>query len=110
MTEGTYDERRYIVNGERPGEFKKHDYVTGKNEVGSPPDEVENDLAELIEDSGLLRRQKKALLELAESRGLPKDTLTDIVTACGLEPAVRGERLGLAEYARLSDALLNASR
>ena len=67
-------------------------------------------LADLIEDSGLLRRQKKALLELAESRGLPKDTLTDIVTACGLEPAVRGERLGLAEYARLSDALLNASR
>ena len=30
LTEGTYDERRYIVNGERPGEFKKHDYVTGK--------------------------------------------------------------------------------
>ena len=27
-------------------------------------------LAELIENSGLLRRQKKALLELAESRGL----------------------------------------
>ena len=50
LTEGTYDERRYIVNGERPGEFKKHDYVTGKNEVGSPPDEVENDLAELIEE------------------------------------------------------------
>ena len=50
LTEGTYDERRYIVNGERPGEFKKHDYVTGKNEVGSQPDEVENDLAELIEE------------------------------------------------------------
>ena len=33
-------------------------------------------LADLIENSGLLRRQKKALLELAESRGLPKDTLT----------------------------------
>ena len=65
-------------------------------------------LAELIENSGLLRRQKKALLELAESRGLPKDTLTAIVTACGLEPTVRGERLGLAEYARLSDALLDA--
>ena len=45
-----YDERRYIVNGERHGEFKKHDYVTGKNEVGSQPDEVENDLAELIEE------------------------------------------------------------
>lgn len=33
-------------------------------------------LPALIEESGLLRRQKKALLELAESRGLPKDTLT----------------------------------
>lgn len=37
LTEGTYDERRYIVNGERPGEFKKHDYVTGKmRSVRSP--------------------------------------------------------------------------
>ena len=50
LTESTYDERRYIVNGERPGEFKKHDYMTGKNEVGSQPDEVERDLAELIEE------------------------------------------------------------
>lgn len=30
LTEGTYDEHRYITNGERPGAFKKHDYVTGK--------------------------------------------------------------------------------
>ncbi|BAK97662.1 hypothetical protein OBV_04640 [Oscillibacter valericigenes Sjm18-20] len=50
LTEGTYDERRYVANGERPGEFKKHDYVTGVNEVGSQPDEVENDLAELLEE------------------------------------------------------------
>ena len=50
LTGGTYDETRYIERGERPGEFKKHDYVTGKNEVGSQPDEVENDLAELIEE------------------------------------------------------------
>lgn len=48
LTSGTYDERRYLENGERPGEFKKHDYVTGINEVGSPPDQVEADLAELL--------------------------------------------------------------
>ena len=48
LTSGTYDERRYIVNEERPGEFKKHDYVTGINEVGSPPEAVEADLADLI--------------------------------------------------------------
>lgn len=50
LTEGTYDERRYVINGERPGEFKKHDYVTGVNEVGSQPDEVESDLSELIQE------------------------------------------------------------
>lgn len=48
LTEGTYDERRYVTNNERPGAFKKHDYVTGENEVGSYPDEVEADLTELI--------------------------------------------------------------
>lgn len=48
LTEGTYDEHRYIVNDERPGDFKRHDYVTGIHEVGSPPDEVEADLTELV--------------------------------------------------------------
>ena len=48
LTGGTYDERRYIENEERPGEFKKHDYVTGIHEVGSAVDSVENDLTELI--------------------------------------------------------------
>ena len=57
LTEGTYDEHRYIVNGERPGEFKKHDYVTGRNEVGSLPDEVESDLAELIDEVNAIGQQ-----------------------------------------------------
>jgi Fic family protein len=48
LTGGTYDERRYIVNEERPGEFKKHDYVTGIHEVGSAVENVESDLSELI--------------------------------------------------------------
>ena len=48
LTGGTYDERRYVEQGERPGEFKKHDYVTGIAEVGSLPEDVENDLTELL--------------------------------------------------------------
>ncbi len=48
LTSGTYDERRYIVNDERPGQFKKHDYVTGKHEVGFPPEQVESALYDLI--------------------------------------------------------------
>lgn len=51
LTDGTYDERRYIVNEERSGEFKKHDYVTGVQEVGSAAENVESDLTELIAEA-----------------------------------------------------------
>ena len=47
---GTYDERRYIEKGERPGEFKKHDCMTGRREVGSAPEDVERDLTELLNE------------------------------------------------------------
>jgi len=50
LTMGTYDERRYIENDERPGEFKKHDYVTGIHEVGSSADDVESDINALIDE------------------------------------------------------------
>lgn len=50
LTSGTYDERRFIANKERPGEFKKHDYVTGIHEVGSTTENVEKDMTELIEE------------------------------------------------------------
>lgn len=48
LTSGTYDERRYIVNEERPGQFKKHDYVTGRQEGGYPPEGVPAALEELV--------------------------------------------------------------
>lgn len=50
LTGGTYDERRYIINEERPGEFKKHDYVTGVREVGSAVENVESEMLELINE------------------------------------------------------------
>lgn len=53
LCQGTIDERRYIINGERAGEFKKHDYVVGINEVGSSPEDVISDLKHLIEEVNL---------------------------------------------------------
>ena len=50
ITSGTYDERRYIEKGERPGKFKKHDYVAGRSEVGSPPENVEQDIIDLLDE------------------------------------------------------------
>ena len=39
LTHGTYDERRW-AQGERPGEYKKHDYVVGMRDSGLPASEV----------------------------------------------------------------------
>jgi Fic family protein len=63
LTGGTYDERRYVDRGERPGEFKKHDCVTGIAEVGSLPEDVEGDLAELLDE--LADYENKELLKVA---------------------------------------------
>ena len=60
--------------------------------------------------AGFALRRKTLVNSLQTGWELPKDTLTDIVAACGLDPAIRGERLGLEEYARLSDALHEASK
>lgn len=50
LMKGTYDDIRYHERQERPGEFKKHDYVTGKHEVGSYPHEVTSDVQELLKE------------------------------------------------------------
>ncbi|MDY2686317.1 MAG: Fic family protein [Selenomonadaceae bacterium] len=49
LTKNTYDARRYSI-GERPGTFKQNDYVTGKEEVGAPPEDVRAELEELLAD------------------------------------------------------------
>lgn len=47
LTQNTYDTRRYQL-GERPGEYKLHDYVTGKEEIGAAPEDVAEEIAELL--------------------------------------------------------------
>lgn len=48
LMQGTYDERRW-QRGERPGEFKKHDYVVA-NDQGALPEEVPGEIEELCEE------------------------------------------------------------
>lgn len=49
LTQNTYDAKRYRL-GERPGEYKHHDYVTGREEVGAPPEDVAEEMEELLEE------------------------------------------------------------
>ena len=47
LTLNTYDTRRYQL-GERPGEYKRHDYVTGREEIGASPEDVGEEMNELL--------------------------------------------------------------
>ena len=49
LTQNTYDTRRWQL-GERPGEYKRHDYVTGKNEIGAAPEDVHEEMTELLDE------------------------------------------------------------
>lgn len=49
LTLNTYDTRRWQL-GERPGEYKRHDYVTGRYEIGASPSEVGEEISELISE------------------------------------------------------------
>ena len=63
LTKNTYDTRRWQL-GERPGEYKKHDYVTGTAEIGASPEDVHDEILELL---GELKDvpEKKALTAAA---------------------------------------------
>lgn len=49
LTQNTYDTRCYQL-GERPGEYKRYDHVTGKNEIGAAPEDVADEMRELLEE------------------------------------------------------------
>lgn len=57
LTQNTYDTRRYQL-GERPGEYKRHDYVTGKTEIGAAPEDVAEEMGELLEEMQSVKDEK----------------------------------------------------
>ena len=60
--------------------------------------------------AGFALRRKTLVNSLQTGYQLPKERLAEIVTACGLSPTVRGERLTLEDFARLSNALCAAEQ
>lgn len=64
LTLNTYDERRW-QRGERPGEYKKGDYVTGRNETGASAEDVPDEMRELLEDLKTLPEEPEKVLTAA---------------------------------------------
>ncbi len=57
LTQNTYDPRRWQL-GERPGEYKKHDYVTGRTEIGASPEETPAEVSELLAELADVPKEK----------------------------------------------------
>ena len=55
--------------------------------------------------AGFAQRRKTLVNSLQSGYALPKDVLAAAIESCGLAADVRGEKLSLADYARLADAL-----
>ena len=64
MLYGCYDDRRYS-KGERPGEFKVNDYCVGMTEEGSLPNQVLEDMEELLNEMRVITVTSKNLLKVA---------------------------------------------
>lgn len=56
--------------------------------------------------AGFALRRKTLVNSLQTGWNLPKDVLAHAIVDCGLAPDIRGERLSLADYARLTEELL----
>ena len=53
---------------------------------------------------GAFSQRRKTLLNcLSSSFGLDKETTAEKIRNCGIEPGIRGEKLGIEEFAKLSD-------
>ena len=64
LTLNTYDERRWQCC-ECPGEYKKCDYVTGRNETGASAEDVPDEMQELLEDLDVLPKEPEKVLTAA---------------------------------------------
>lgn len=66
LTKGTYDEVRYNEKNERPGEYKKHDYIVGINEIGVAPEDVEEEMEALMDDIASVElKDEETVLQMA---------------------------------------------
>lgn len=72
----------------------------------TPPVEVQSEasLWRAVK-AGFAQRRKTLVNSLQSGYPLPKDALAAAIAECGLPADVRGEKLSLADYARLADAL-----
>ena len=65
LTKDTYDDT-YIIKGERPGEYKKHDYVTGRNEVGADVASVARKIKDLLEEVASIKtKDAETIIKIA---------------------------------------------
>lgn len=83
----------------------KVDSAVLKLEVCEKPNVVVNDekLFFRVVKASFAQRRKTLLNCLAHHFDIPKDTISELLEKIGIMPSVRGERLGLEEFAKIAD-------
>lgn len=86
------------------------DSAVARITLGAGPTVAVKDRAHLMRTiAAVFGQRRKTLVNAAAAPlGVDKATLADIVASLGFSADVRGERLGIADFARLSDAVLSA--
>ena len=72
-----------------------------------PPVDVDRDALFRVVDEGFAER-RKTMANALRRLGLGAEAAADAMRANGLEPSTRAERLGLPEFARIAEHLLDA--
>lgn len=77
-----------------------------------PPADIQDEKHFFQVVKGAFAQRRKTLLNSlsATMGGYSKDTLAQAIAKCGLAADIRGERLGIPEFAALSNTLLNFSQ
>jgi 16S rRNA (adenine1518-N6/adenine1519-N6)-dimethyltransferase len=83
----------------------KVDSVLVRLEPHPPPVDVDPAALFAVVDQGFAER-RKTMANALRRLGLDADSAARLLTACGFDPKVRAERLGLEGFARIATALL----
>lgn len=78
-----------------------------KKTVEGPEHKTDKKLFLKLVKAGFANRRKTLINSLSQNSGYPKETLLQALDAAEISPGIRAEKLTAADFARLTDAVIN---
>ena len=109
LMQGVYDAAK-TARGEQPGAYKRHDYVVGEHETGAPPEDVAQEMQELLEEvqsvapqhvftaAAYLHAKLENIHPFADGNGRTGRLLTNYFLLCNGHPPLIVHEQSRTEY------------